>query len=132
MGDYSPHFSHYELECHCGCHAIKMDDEFMDLFEALRLLYGKSISPSSAYRCAVHNNNISKTGIRGPHTQGKAVDIPCSGPDAGVIIRLAVVVGFSGIGINQSGDRDKRMIHLDTVKRLDESTPNQLIVWSYM
>lgn len=80
----------------------------------------------SAYRCPEHNLDVSTTGENGPHTTGKAVDIRIQGIDARVLLDAAVKHGFEGIGIQQTGPRGRRFIHLDMVKR-DAGK----VIWSY-
>lgn len=111
------YFSDKELACRCGkCDSSnKMDMVFMSKLNMLRLWYGKPIILSSAYRCPEYNKQVSTTGLNGPHTTGKAVDILVSGEDAYKIVELAFDFGFTGIGIKQLGDNNKRFIHLDTV-----------------
>lgn len=124
----TPHFSKAELQCHCGCHKTKMDPDFLVKLEDLRRAFNKPISPSSAYRCPSNNTKISKTGQNGPHTTGKAIDIPVSGEDAYDLVQLAFLVGFSGIGISQRGPHKKRFIHLDTLHYPDYPRPR---IWTY-
>ena len=122
------HFTKEEMQCHCGCGKCDMNLDFMDKLETLRVMYGQPIIISSGYRCPVHNNNISSTGSKGPHTTGKAVDIKVYGTDAYNLLKFAFHYGFTGIGIMQKGPRDGRFIHLDTVD--SEKAPRPWI-WSY-
>ena len=128
MSDYplkiKSHFSHYELECSC-CHEVKMDTRFMELLEAMRVIWDKPMKVTSGYRCDRHNAMVSSTGNQGPHVQGKAVDINVYGESAYALVDLALTVGFTGIGVKQSGDLSKRFIHLDII---DNPRPR---IWSY-
>ena len=124
-----PHFSHKELECHCGCSQMHMDPDFMLKIEELRHSFGKPMRVSSAYRCANHNERISKTGRNGPHTTGQAIDILVSGGDAYELLHYAIGYGFAGIGLRQSGPHANRFIHLDRLESLP-SRPRPR-VWSY-
>lgn len=121
-----PYFLNSELECKCGCCLNVMHPDFMDKLIRLRILYARPITLSSAYRCPKHNKAVSKTGLHGPHTTGMAVDIAVNGQDAYELLRIAYNLGFVGIGIKQSGDWDKRFIHLDMIP--GQTRPR---VWTY-
>ncbi|ABK45255.1 Peptidase M15A [Magnetococcus marinus MC-1] len=124
-----PHFSHAELQCHCGCGRSVMDERFMARLEELRMAYGKPIIVNSAYRCPNHNASVSTTGSNGPHTTGRAVDVQVSGEDAHTLMALAMHHGFTGIGVSQRGQHKSRFIHLDTL----DAAPGQPrpTIWSY-
>jgi|SRR3990167_3118164 len=108
-------FNENEIKCsHCGASIIV--PEFLDKLQTLREEYCRPMKISSWYRCSKHNNNISTTGLTGPHTSGCAVDILCYGRNAFDLVHLAIKHGFTGIGINQKGSVDKRFIHLDTLR----------------
>ncbi|WP_173361576.1 D-Ala-D-Ala carboxypeptidase family metallohydrolase [Magnetococcus marinus] len=124
-----PHFSHTELECHCGCGSQEMDPEFMERLEDLRGAYDKPMPVTSAYRCPNHNASVSKTGPSGPHTTGMAVDIQVAGEDAHKLMTLALYHGFTGVGVRQRGPHQARFLHLDTLEA-DTNRPRPTI-WSY-
>jgi zinc D-Ala-D-Ala carboxypeptidase len=112
------HFSKDELSCtgacpRCSGSDSNMNAEFMAKLVKLRKLCGFSFPITSAYRCPDRNKEVSKTGANGPHTTGKAIDILASGPEAYVLVMLALQLNFTGIGINQKGPHNKRFIHLD-------------------
>jgi len=116
-----PHFSEDELRCHhCGMQG--MDPEFMDLLERIRVVYGKPMRLSSAYRCPDYNEQVSTTGRDGPHTTGKAVDVLVAGADARELVAVALQMGIQGLGVKQKGLWAARFLHLDTL------APR---VWSY-
>jgi len=119
------HFSDKELQCHCGCGKQEMKIGFMSLLESLRMTFNYPMIISSAYRCPAYNEKVSTTGKHGPHTTGCAVDVVISGRRAYELLRLAFVCGFTGIGIQQKGD--KRFIHLDSLM-VDYPRPR---IWSY-
>ena len=127
MGISSKNFSDKELSCsHCG--ENKMTQETVDALQGLRDAMKKPLKLSSAYRCSVHNQNVSSSGPNGPHTTGKAVDILCSGKDAHEILSFAMIRSntWKGIGISQKGKHSSRFIHLDTIE-----ADNRPWVWSY-
>ena len=119
-----PHFKENELSCRC-CGKCHMDDGFMQLIEVLRIIYGKPLVVTSAYRCPEHNKAVSSTGLEGPHTTGKAIDIKISRADATQFLKFAINLGITGIGVNQKGKDSGRFLHLDT---LEENRPT---IWSY-
>lgn len=126
---YTPkHFKPYEFECSCGCGGgmNEMDNGFLVRLDRLRALCGFPIILSSAYRCPEYNNEVSSTGLDGPHTTGKAVDILVSGHKAHKVLQIAAELGFQGIGVSQKGDHGSRFIHLDMLS--DDLRP---WVWSY-
>ena len=129
----SKHFSESELQCKCGnCEFPGMDANFMDLLEAVRTDpdWNRSMKVSSAYRCPEHNSAVSSTGMTGPHTSGKAIDIQVSGADAHLLLGVAMGYDFSGIGIAQKGPHGSRFIHLDTLVAEETKGPRPWI-WSY-
>ncbi len=121
------YFSVDEFECKCGCGKNSIDHSMINRLDNLRSELNRPLIISSGYRCAEYNNKISSTGINGPHTTGRAVDIAASGQLALDIVSNAVDFGFTGIGINQSGDN--RFIHLDNLYEL-ANRPRPWI-WSY-
>ena len=123
---YSEHFSEDELRCKCGCDYIGMNVEFMEDLEKLREIVAAPIYLNSAYRCPTHNNKVSSTGLNGPHTTRKAVDIRCSAKMAHLVLDAALAAGFSGSGGNQKGVHSTRFIHVDTIE-----SDGRPWVWSY-
>jgi len=121
------HFSNDELKCKCGCDQIKMDTEFMSKLILLRKLCKFPLPVSSGYRCPTHNDGISTTGLDGPHTTGRAVDIMISGKEALEVLSLAYDMGFTGVGVKQKGM--KRFIHLDDLEKTN-ARPRPWL-WSY-
>lgn len=125
--DY-PNFSRSECACkHCG--RAEMSDDFMWRLQDLRQSYGKPMRITSAYRCPDHpaEAHRKEAGRLGPHTTGRAVDIAVQGSEAYALLRLAIRMGFTGVGIQQKGD--KRFIHLDDLEDKD-GFPRPWI-WSY-
>lgn len=97
-----------------------MEHGFMLRLQALRSAYGKPMVITSGYRSPKHSIEAKKA-TPGTHAQGIAADIKCSRGEAHKILKLAMEMGFTGIGVQQKGNA--RFIHLDT---RDEPT-----VWSY-
>ncbi len=122
--EYPENFTREELACKCGCGQSIEDELFLYHLQRLREMFGEPMIVSSGFRCPQHNNNISSTGLTGPHTKA-AVDIKVSGPEAFRLMWLAISCGFEGIGINQKGEIHQRFIHFDRLKN------NRPRVWSY-
>lgn len=112
MSRYFSYISDPLLSCPC-CGDRGMVTAFLEKLDLMREEYGRPIRISSGYRCAHYNSKVSSTGIDGPHTTGRAVDIPCRGEDAHELLGLAFKHGFTGIGVSQKGS--KRFIHLDNL-----------------
>jgi uncharacterized protein YcbK (DUF882 family) len=99
----------------------------MERVERLRLAYGSPLAVTSAMRCRQHNAAVSETGDDGPHTTGRAIDFLVDRGDAYDLLRLALQMGFTGIGVQQRGDR--RFLHLDDLP--DAPRQPRPTVWSY-
>jgi zinc D-Ala-D-Ala carboxypeptidase len=122
----TPHFHVRELACRCGCGGLPKQD-FMDKVEKLRDRLGFPLPVTSGYRCPEYNNRVSGTGRTGPHTSGRAIDLGVSHARALELIRMALSMGFTGIGIKQHGAG--RFIHLDDLPDAEgQPRPN---LWSY-
>ncbi len=128
------YFSAKELKCRCGeCSSIgqEMHPDFMERLIKLRERMNTPFIVTSAYRCAYQNVLVSNSGMYGPHTTGKAIDIAIGGMDAYLFCREAFELAFSGIGIQQT--KDKRFIHLDTLTSLEAGNKKLFrpLIWSY-
>ena len=123
--DY-PNFSKKEFDCK-ETGENEMKPEFMARLQKLRDIYGKGIIVSSGFRSYEHSVEKSKPKKNGAHPTGMAVDIPVARADAHRLLRLALKIGFTGIGVSQKGS--SRFLHLDTI----ESNPDQPrpTIWSY-
>jgi zinc D-Ala-D-Ala carboxypeptidase len=121
------HFTRDEMKCK-GTDECRMDEKFMERLERLRSDYGRPMVVSSGYRDISYNTTIGGS-PNSAHTQGKAVDILVAGHDAFRVLRLAIIHGFTGIGVSQRGMYERRFLHLDTAADTDKS-PRPWI-WSY-
>lgn len=121
----TPHFTKGELACRDGCGMLPAQD-FMDKIERLRLRCGFPMPVTSAARCPKHNQRVSKSGPNGPHTTGRAIDLGVDGPRAYELVRIAIEMGFTGIGIHQRGTG--RFVHVDDLPNKDHPRPR---IWSY-
>lgn len=116
-------FSEREFRCK---HTSKceMDEGFMDKLQELRTLVGKPFIITSGYRDKAHPIEAKKVRA-GEHTLGLAVDIACHGELAYNIIKTALELGFTRIGINQKGN--SRYVHIGGA---DDGFPTK-VIWSY-
>ena len=105
-----------------------MDEQFMITLEALRHEFNEPMIISSGYRDLSYNQVIGGA-KNSPHLYGKAVDVVISGKKAYRLIKLAIQYGFTGIGVSQRGQHEKRFIHIDTMEN-SETHPRPW-VWSY-
>lgn len=121
----TPHFSDAEVSCKCGCGMLPAQD-FMDKIEMLRLAVGFPLPVTSGARCPEYNAKVSITGANGPHTTGRAIDLGVARAQAHAVLKAAMALGFSGIGLQQKGSG--RFIHLDDLSGPDWPRPN---VWTY-
>lgn len=122
------HFTIREMTCRCGCGGLPRHS-FMLLLGKMRNLAGFPLSVSSGYRCPEYNQEVSRTGLTGPHTFGLAADIAIFGVPALEAIAYAFEVGMTGIGVNQKGQRHERFLHVDCLNNSPEH-PRPWI-WSY-
>jgi zinc D-Ala-D-Ala carboxypeptidase len=121
------HFSADEFACRCGCRQNLIDHTFITELDDLRHHLGFALPISSGYRCPDHNAKVSSTGRTGPHTTGRAADIAVSHARAYDVLQAAMMMRFTGIGINQKGGG--RFIHLDNLP--DAPGQPRPTVWSY-
>lgn len=100
-----------------------MQQDFVDKLNMLRGSFNKPLRVTSGYRCPDHPVEAKKA-TSGAHSSGMAVDFAVHGADAHALLKLALDMGFKGIGVQQKGGG--RFIHLD-----DWDTPQRPTVWSY-
>jgi uncharacterized protein YcbK (DUF882 family) len=120
-------FTKKELECR-GIGDCAMNVDFMDKLVKLRKKYNRPMIISSGYRSRAYNSSIN--GARySPHLYGRAVDVLCHGKSAYDLIKLAMNMGMTGIGLQQRGNYDGRFVHLDDMsKSQDHDRP---WIWTY-
>jgi uncharacterized protein YcbK (DUF882 family) len=87
-----------------------MDPWFMVKLELLRRRLGFPLPVTSGFRCVVHNAEVGG-GELSAHLEGRAADIAIEGARAVELVRAALGMGFTGIGLRQHGGR--RFVHLD-------------------
>lgn len=89
----------------------EMTVEFMVKLQALRYALARAMIPTSGFRARTHPIEARKE-APGFHAQGMAVDIGCHSDFAWDIVKIAMQLGFHGIGVSQKNGRP-RFIHLD-------------------
>ena len=104
----------------------KMDAEFMEMLTELRVAYAKPMRVTSAYRDATHPIEAKKA-KPGAHATGRAADIAVERGEAYEVLKLALEIGFTGIGVAQKGSG--RFLHLDICNSDDGMI--RPTVWSY-
>ena len=121
----SPYFSSEEMKCsHTGLE--KMDARFMEMLTELRVAYAKPLVVTSAYR-DITNPIEARKSKGGAHTTGKAVDLAVDRNEAYEVLKLALDIGFTGIGVAQKGSG--RFLHLDICEPEDGMI--RPTIWSY-
>lgn len=120
-----PNFSPKEMACRC-CGKLVVIPEFMRDLQQIRDEFERPMPVSSGYRSPEYNDRVSSTGLDGPHTTGRAVDIRIAGKDAHDLLWLCIALGMTGIGVNQKGDWSSRFLHFDNL-----TGDNRPRVWSY-
>lgn len=126
LWDGIQNFSPDEFTCPC-CGENRMKMSFILSLDSLRSKCNFPFVISSGYRCPSYNDEVSTTGLNGPHTTGQAVDVVLFGRQAYDVLSFAPRFGFTGIGLHQKGEHGKRFIHLDT---LGDDHPRPW-VWTY-
>lgn len=117
----SKYFKPEEFErCNPSCSIEDMDQDFLDLLDALREKAGIPLVLNCAYRSKEHDKAKGRSG-NSAHTEGLAVDIRCaSGPNRMKILQAAIALQIRRIGI------DGNFIHVDASKTLPQDT-----IWTY-
>ena len=97
-----------EFRCKCGCGHASVYSDLLDLLQDARDALGV-ITISSSYRCPDHNDKVSSTGLAGPHTTSKAVDIHVSNSKHRKQLIDYFANKVTGLGIA------KTFIHIDII-----------------
>ena len=142
------HFSENELRCRCGKCGLgqgHMSPTFMEKLEWLRDEVGFPLPVTSAVRCEEHNAKVSTVAITPPHTMlafegidiGQpfchSVDINVWGEKLTKILNTIFVfeMGFTGIGLKQTGPYHQRFLHLDDLPSSMNSNRKRPWIWTY-
>ena len=111
-----------EFRCsHCG--ALEVHEDLLDLLQEAREVLGP-LSITSGYRCPEHNNKISSTGLSGPHTTGKAIDISVRDSQHRKQLIDYFAPEVTGLGIAKS------FIHIDILFE-EDGFPGRPNSWVY-
>lgn len=123
-----PNFEASEFACsHCG--EQRMRPSTLDRLQALRTQLGRPVIITSGYRCREHPVEARKQSGPGAHAFGCAVDVRAVGTEAHAIVRLALALKFTGIGVSQRAGAP-RFVHLDDADP-DEFGLVRPTMWSY-
>ena len=110
-----------EFKCSC-CGLVDIHSNLLDLLQTARNVIGP-ITITSAYRCPEHNNSVSSTGLSGPHTTGKSVDIHISNSQHRKKLIDYFTSKVTGLGIAKS------FIHIDILTT--DEVPHRPNCWIY-
>ena len=118
-----PNFSEEEFKCsHTGL--CIMAPNFMELLQKIRDVYGKPMTITSGYRHKTHPIEARKA-KPGEHTLGTCADVAVRGGDALDLLKVALSLGATRIGVQQKGAG--RFLHIGIG---GNDLPNPWI-WSY-
>ena len=129
--DRWPNFSYDEMKC-SATGMCRVDEDLMDKLQRLREAVGKPLTITSGYRSPDHPIEAAKLADgkpTGSHTSGKAVDVACERAFAYQVLFAATKLGFTGIGVQQSGSN--RFLHLDVIGSGDGFHVPRPALWSY-
>jgi hypothetical protein len=123
MGDLTDNFSASEFACPC-CGESKMDPNHMAQLQRFREIIGIKFSPVSGggYRCRRYGE------LTSAHREGKATDPGLPRDKIYEAVRIAMALGFSGIGVKQKNGRWQ--LHLDTAGEIAGVRPRPWF-WTY-
>ena len=114
-------FKPTEFECSC-CQTLDINSDLVDLLQEARDKLGP-LTITSAYRCPSHNDKVSSTGLSGPHTTSKAVDIHVSNSQHRKELIDHFTNKVTGLGIAKS------FIHIDIIS--SEELSHRPNCWLY-
>lgn len=106
----SENFRVNEFACHgtdCGCTTVLVDTDLVDYLQRIREHFGKPVTVSSGYRCAVHNKSVDGA-TSSKHMAGMAADIVIPGIAPTEVAKYAESIGVKGIGLYDT------FTHVDT------------------
>ena len=114
----SNNFSVYEFDDGksrpCSCTTTLIDDNLVQILQAIRDHFGKPITITSGYRCPSYNSSPDVGGATGSrHTKGQAADIVVEGVAPAKVAAYAESIGVKGIGLYETA-KDGHFVHVDT------------------
>lgn len=99
-----------ETACKCGCGKNEMQQDIIDVAQAIREAVGKPLKVTSGYRCKEHNKKIGGSSTS-YHLKGEGIDLVCPSLSGKELFAVAdKVEGADGL-IWYEGQRN---IHVDT------------------
>ena len=110
----SENFVSTEFDCHGNgcCSDTTINPKLVEYVQKIRDHFGKSITITSGYRCAIHNRNVGgATGSR--HSKGDAADIVVANTAPAEVAKYAESIGIKGIGLYET-NADGHFVHIDT------------------
>lgn len=120
-----PHFDpsvDTRMACAC-CGKMELQEMFMRKVVEARIATAMPWVVTSGYRCPAHNNNVSSTGLTGPHTTGRALDIAAHSSEA----RLKIMEACQALGMRRFGIA-RTFIHIDDLTLAEGFPPG---IWAY-
>ena len=94
------------------CSTVLIDEKLVTYLQKIRDHFGKTVTITSAYRCATHNSRVGgASGSR--HTKGHAADIVVVGVTPAEVAKYAESIGILGIGLYETA-KDGHFVHIDT------------------
>lgn len=111
------HFKVSEFDCQ-ETGENQMSEVFLHRLDELRQRCGFPFEVISGYRSRKHSIEAKKE-VPGAHSRGVAADIAALGPFQRVLVREAIKMGFSGIGVNRGS------VHIDDDVRVTDT------MWGY-
>ena len=117
-----PNFTPDELACR-GDGKVRIDENALDMLQALRDRIGKPMIVNSAYRTPSHNRAVGGA-ARSMHLLARAYDISMDGHDPQEFVAAARAVGFTGIGwYPPKPNGGWNFVHIDTGRRREWGQP---------
>ena len=90
------YFKPEEMACR-GTGQLQMDSRLLDNLDILRSRFNSPLTVLSAYRSAYHNSCVGGA-VRSRHLFGDACDISIRNKDKFLLEKLALDLGFTGLG----------------------------------
>jgi len=106
MTQLTKNFTEAEFACPC-CGEVKMNQSTLNRNQELRDRWGKpyTIAKGGGYRCPDYDNS------KGAHPLGMGIDPMIARQDMYAFVKLAMLCGFTGIGVKQKSGRWQ--VHMD-------------------
>lgn len=118
----SKNFRIKEFVCKEGKEEVFIADGLVEKLQALREYVGKPITIISGYRSPAYNKKINGS-PKSQHILGRAIDIKVSSMSTEEVAKVAIKLGFKGIGIYDT------FTHLDIRENLVNKVKRQYDYW---